>query len=70
MQSLMSLLSPAKQSPNVVASCVIVIRQIIQRNPSHYEKSMLKLLKLLGKTNVPAARGACWPSSSCTSRPR
>ena len=58
MTSLMTLLSPANQSPDVVASSVIVIRQIIQRNPSNYEKSMLKLLKLLQKTNVPAARCA------------
>ena len=58
MHSLMSLLSPSNQSPDVVAASVIVIRQIIQRNPSNYEKSMLKLLKLLQKTNVPAARCA------------
>merc|ERR1712154_211525 len=58
MVSLMSLLAPSNQSPDVVASSVIVIRQIIQRNPSNYEKSMLKLLKLLQKTNVPAARCA------------
>merc|ERR1712228_258981 len=58
MHSLMTLLSPTNQSPDVVASSVVVIRQIIQRNPSNYEKSMLKLLKLLQKTNVPAARCA------------
>ena len=58
MQSLMSLLSPANQSPDVVASSVVVIRQIIQRNPSRYSRSMLKLVRLLQKTNVPAARTA------------
>eukprot|EP00484_Ammonia_sp_Unknown_P027652 CAMPEP_0197037556 /NCGR_PEP_ID=MMETSP1384-20130603/14733_1 /TAXON_ID=29189 /ORGANISM="Ammonia sp." /LENGTH=1385 /DNA_ID=CAMNT_0042467871 /DNA_START=77 /DNA_END=4234 /DNA_ORIENTATION=+ len=58
MSLLMSLLSPSNQSPDVVASSVVVIRQIIQRNPSNYEKSMIKLLKLLQKTNVPAARCA------------
>merc|ERR1719203_1368445 len=56
MQSLMSMI--ANQSPDVVASSVVVIRQIIQRNPSRYSRSMLKLVRLLQKTNVPAARTA------------
>eukprot|EP01083_Nonionella_stella_P182587 657380_1 len=58
MHSLMSLLSPSAQSPDVVAASVVVIRQIIQRSPDKYERSMLKLLTLLQKTNVPAARSA------------
>ena len=48
----------ADPCPNVVASSVVVIRQIIQRNPAKYDKVMLSLMKLLNKTNVPEARAA------------
>lgn len=48
----------ADPCPAVVAASVVVIRQIIQRDPAKYDKVMLSLMKLLNKTNVPEARAA------------